>query len=55
MGWAGHVAYMGDRRGAYKVLMGGDLRERYHLKDSGIDGRILQWIFIKMDGGHGLD
>jgi len=54
MGWAGHVACTGDRRGAYKVLMGGDLR--YHLKDSDMDGRIiLQWIFMKTDGGHGLD
>jgi hypothetical protein len=47
MRWAGHVACMGDRRGAYRVLVG-DLRERDHLEDLGIDGRIiLTWIFKK--------
>jgi len=30
----------------------GNLRERYHLEDSGVDGRIiLRWIFRKWDGG----
>jgi hypothetical protein len=29
---AGHVASMGERRGAYRVL-GGNLRERNHLED----------------------
>jgi hypothetical protein len=29
----------------------GDLRERDHLKDRGIDGRILKWTFKKWDGG----
>jgi hypothetical protein len=33
----------------------GDLRKRDHLKDIGIDGRIiLKWIFKKWNGGHGL-
>jgi hypothetical protein len=41
---------MGDRRGAYRVLVG-NLREREHLEDQGIDGRIiLKWIFKKWDG-----
>jgi hypothetical protein len=27
------------------------MRERDHLEDPGIDGRILRWIFIKWDVG----
>jgi len=35
---------------------GGNMRERDHLEDSGVDGRILlRWIFRKWDDGHGLD
>jgi hypothetical protein len=42
---------MGDRRGAYRVLVG-DLRERDHLEGLGVDGRImLKWICEKWDGG----
>jgi len=41
---------MGDRQGAYRVLVG-DLREKDHLEDLGIGGRvILKWIFKKWDG-----
>jgi hypothetical protein len=51
MRWAGHVARMGEGRGAYRVLVG-DLREGNHLEDPGVDGRIiLKWIFKKWDGG----
>jgi hypothetical protein len=40
---------MGERRGVYRVLWG-NLRERNHWKDTGIDGRIiLRWIFRKWD------
>jgi len=38
---AGHVAYMGEMRNVYMVLWRGDLKERDHLNDLGIDGRII--------------
>jgi hypothetical protein len=34
----------------YRVL-GGNLRERDHWEDPGIDGRILGWMFRKWDVG----
>ena len=36
MRWTGHVASIGNRRGACR----GDLRERVHLEDLSVDGRI---------------
>jgi len=51
MRWVGHVAHMGTRRGTYRVLVG-NLRERNHMKDPSVDGRIiLRWIFRKWDVG----
>jgi len=42
---------MDERRGVYRVLVG-NLKERDHLEDSGVDGRIiLRWIFRKWDVG----
>jgi hypothetical protein len=42
---------MGERRGAYRALVG-NLREGDHLKDPGVDGRIiLKWIFERLNGG----
>jgi len=47
---------MWESRGVYRVLVG-SLRERDHLEDPDVDGRIiLKWIFRKWNvGGHGLD
>ena len=55
MRWAGHVARMG-RREAYTGFWWGKLREREHLGDSRVDGRIiLRWILRKWDEGYGRD
>ena len=50
MRWAGHVPHMGEGRGVHRVLVG-NLRERGHLGDPDVDGRIiLRWIFRKWEG-----
>ena len=42
---------MGERIG-YTRFWWGNLKERDHLGDSGVDGRIiLRWIFRKLDVG----
>ena len=54
MRWAGHVAYIGERKGAYTDLVG-KLREKDHFEDPGLDGRLmLTWVFRKWDG-RGMD
>jgi hypothetical protein len=55
VGWGGHVAYSGERKGAYRDFVG-KLRQKDNFEDPGLDGRImLTWIFRKWDGRHGLD
>jgi hypothetical protein len=47
----GHVARMG-RGEAYTGFWWGNLKERDHLGNPGVDGRIiLRWIFRKWDAG----
>jgi hypothetical protein len=50
MRWVGHVAWMGEGRGMYRVLVG-KLRERDHWGDPGVDGR--RWVSGMW--GYGLD
>jgi len=51
MGWPGHVARIRRRRG-YTGVWWGNLRERDHLEERGVNGRIiLRWILRKWDVG----
>jgi len=51
MRWAGHVAPLGIEE-EYIGFWWENLRERDHLEDQGVDGRIiLRWIFRKCDVG----
>jgi hypothetical protein len=44
---------MGERRGAYRILVGKP-EEKFHLEDLRLDGRIiLKWIFKKWERGQG--
>ena len=48
MRWVGHVVH--ERGEVYTGLWWGNLMERDHLGDPGIDGRIiLRWILRKWD------
>jgi hypothetical protein len=49
MRWAGHIARMGEGQ-VYTIFLWGEVTERDHLEDLGVDGRIiLRWIFSKWD------
>jgi hypothetical protein len=52
--WAGYVARMGEKRGAYRILMGRP-EEGGHLGDPGVGGRIILRCILKKGGGQGLD
>jgi hypothetical protein len=47
MRWAGHMACAGESY--VQGFGGGNLREREHLDELGVDGRMI-WIFKKWDG-----
>ena len=52
MGWDGHVACMGGRVAVYTCFWWGNLSERDHLEDPGINGRVLlRWILREWDVG----
>ena len=45
----------GGRVEMYTEFWWGNQRERDHIGDPGVDGRIiLKWVFMKWDGGRGL-
>ena len=55
MRWARHVASVGERRGAYRVLVEKP-EGKDHLEDRGVDGMIiLRSIFREWNVGQGLD
>jgi hypothetical protein len=55
MRWAGNLACRADRK-VHRGFWWGDLIERNHLEDLGVDVRIiLKWIFKTWNGRHGLD
>ena len=53
MRWTGYVARMGERKGEeYTGFWWGNLREKDHLEDRDLDGRIiLCWIFREYNVG----
>ena len=50
MRWAGYVARMG-RGKEYTGVWWGNLMERDHLEEPGLEGRILCWIFRECNVG----
>jgi hypothetical protein len=55
MRWVGHEARMGEGRNVYRVLVGKP-RERDHLKEQGVDGRMgSKWTLGRLAWGCGVD
>jgi hypothetical protein len=51
LSWAGHVARMGERRGAHRLLVGKPGGRRSLGRPRRIWGIILKWILERWDGG----
>jgi len=50
------LPYIWGTREVHTGFWWGELRERDHLEGPGVGGRIiLEWIFRKLNGEHGLD
>jgi hypothetical protein len=49
MRWVGHVAGMGEERGVHRVLVRKP-EGKGHWGDPDVDGKILRWIFRKLEG-----
>jgi hypothetical protein len=50
--WAGHVACMGEERKSVQGFGGKPEKERGHLEDQGVDGRMgSEWILGRLAGG----
>jgi hypothetical protein len=52
--WAGHVARMGERRGAYRALVGKPERRRPLERPRSRWEDNIKWIFERLDGGMDL-
>jgi hypothetical protein len=51
MKWTGNMARTGETDVLHNWLWWGDLREKVHLEDLGVNGRMMvKWIFKKRDG-----
>jgi hypothetical protein len=48
--WAEHVERIGEKRGAYRVLMGNP-KQRGHLEDLRVDGNIILKLILKKYNG----
>jgi hypothetical protein len=49
MRWKGHVAWTGDMRNVYNILVG-KLKETDHSENLSVDRRPLQWLLRKSGG-----
>jgi len=55
MGWAGHVARMGERRGVYRILVGEREGKRPFGRPRCRWEELLRWIFRRWIVGYGLN